>query len=70
LERTNNEIKRRTNVVEVFPNPPALLRLAGAVLVEQHDKWAAANRRYFSERSMALLIPDPDTKGRWPHPNS
>jgi len=55
LERTNKEIKRRTDVVGVFPNPAALLRLAGSVPIEQHDEWAACDRRYFSERSMALL---------------
>ena len=60
LERTNKEIKRRTDVVGVFPNPAALLRLAGAVLIELHDEWAASDRRYFSERSMSLLT-GPDT---------
>lgn len=55
MERTHKEIKRRTDVVGVFPNPAALLRLAGSVLIEQHDEWGASDRRYFSERSMALL---------------
>ncbi len=55
LERLNKEIKRRTNVVGTFPNPAALLRLAGHVLIEQHDEWEAADRRYFSENSMKLL---------------
>jgi transposase-like protein len=61
LERVNKEIKRRTDVVGVFPNPAALLRLAGSVLVETHDEWQVSDRRYLSEASMALLNKPTDT---------
>jgi hypothetical protein len=48
LERLEKEIKRRTDVVGVFPHPAALLWLAGAVLVEAHDEWQVSNRRYLN----------------------
>ena len=55
LERLNKEIKRRSNVVGIFSNPPAIIRLAGALLLEQDDEWAVAERRYFNAASMQRL---------------
>jgi putative transposase len=64
LERVNKEVKRRTNVVGIFPDDAAVLRLAGAVLIEAHDEWQVAERRYLSEGSMAKLATTGDDDPR------
>jgi putative transposase len=61
IERLNREVKRRTDVVGIFPNTDALLRLSACVLIEAHDEWQDSDRRYLSEESMALLNPPAPT---------
>ena len=59
IERLNGEIKRRTNVVGIFPNEAAITRLIGAILLEQNDEWAVQRGRYMSLETMAPLSDNP-----------
>jgi transposase-like protein len=58
LERMNREVGRRSDVVGIYPNDAALIRLAGMLLIEQNDEWLVG-RRYLSEHSIRLVLPEP-----------
>jgi putative transposase len=59
LERPIGEIKRRTDVVGIFPNEEAITRLVGAILLEQNDEWAVQRARYMTLETIAPLSDDP-----------
>jgi putative transposase len=59
IERLNGEIKRRTEVVGIFPNEDAIIRLVGAILLEQNDEWAVQRARYMTLETIAPLSDDP-----------
>src|SRR5438270_7203113 len=62
IERVNGEIKRRTEVVGIFPNDEAVIRLVGAILLEQNDDWHLQRARYMTMETMASLIEVPFIK--------
>jgi transposase-like protein len=59
IERLNGEIKRRTEVVGIFPDEAAIVRLVGAILLEQNDEWAVQRARYMTLETIAPLSNDP-----------
>jgi putative transposase len=58
LERLNGEVKRRTDVVGIFPNEEAIYRLVGAILLEQNDEWSVQRARYMTLETIATLSDD------------
>ncbi|MBX6323044.1 MAG: IS256 family transposase [Rhodospirillaceae bacterium] len=59
LERLNGEVKRRTDVIGIFPNEESIFRLVGAILLEQNDEWAMQRGRYMTLETIAPLSDDP-----------
>jgi len=62
IERVTGEIKRRTEVVGIFPNDEVIIRLVGAILLEQNDEWAVQRARYMTLETIAPLSDDPFVK--------